>query len=139
MLILTCADYQNNSNGCTVKKVDNGSEISCSDGSSVLIKDGKDGVNGNAGEDGIDGKDGKDSVTKIIDPCGPYENGYDEILICFNDGRILAYFEDKTYRHLSLITEGSYITTDEQKCRFDVIKDGNIVYLDGTVDNCNSE
>ncbi len=138
---------------CTVTNTNNGSEITCPDGSTAFISngnDGRDGQNGlqgvqgapgndgNDGRDGQDGIDGKDAIIKIIDPCGPSTSGYDEILLCLNNGSLMAYFENGIYRHLSIIPAGAYVTTDEQKCRFDVLTNGNIKYLDGSIENCNN-
>lgn len=64
----------------------------------------------------------------LIDPCGD-GFGYDEVLIKLSTGQVVAYFEDKGKRHLTILTPNTlYQTTDESICTFKVDISGNIFY-----------
>lgn len=54
-------------NNCTVSKSENTSTITCPDGSTTTVIDGRDGVDGT---DGINGADGASTVTVIYVPPG---------------------------------------------------------------------
>ena len=64
---------------------------------------------------------------EFIDPCGDNPGQFDEILLLMSSGEIVAFFEQGARRYLSVITPGSYRTTDAQNCRFDVLTDGSVV------------
>lgn len=118
-LLSSCGRYASFSyetTQCTVVRTDNGATISCPDGSVVNVADGTNGTNGT---DGVDGLDGADSIIEVIDPCGDGP-GVDEVILRLNDGRLLAWYQGKG---LSVLDPGSYVTTDEQKCRFLVGED----------------
>ena len=61
----------------------------------------------------------------IIDPCGDGP-GFDEVIIKTTKGRLIVYFEDGGKRFLTILTAGSYRTTDRQSCFFSVDAMGNI-------------
>jgi prefoldin subunit 5 len=60
-----------------------------------------------------------ENIVQFIDPCldGP---GFDEVLLKTSSGKLVAYFETGSKRFLSLLTPGSYRTTDQQGCNFTV-------------------
>lgn len=57
------------------------------------------------------------TIVEIIDPCGD-SAGLDEVLLKMSDGTILAWLKNVGIVEL---TNGSYITTDSQKCVFSVL------------------
>lgn len=134
-----------NGTSCSVDQVQGGAMIVCSDNSQAFIKDGADGhscgvssVNSYASL--IECTDGSSSlidlssmvqyfVEEIIDPCGDDPNNYDEVLMKFNNGDLLAYFQSGSKRFLTLLTPGSYQTTDAQKCKFSIDSAGNVIEL----------
>ncbi len=85
---------------------------------------------GKAGLNGADGLAGSSAVLSIVDPCGDGP-GYDEVLLVLADGTILAYFESGDYRHLAVIGQGNYRTTDEQACAFSVSGKPAVITWDG--------
>jgi len=118
--------YHTTKPSCNVKQTEGGAQISCPDGSNVLVEngtdgaDGLDGINGQDGAAGTPGQDGQDSIVEIIDPCGD-GTGFDEVLLVLSSGEILAYFEQGNNRFLSVIPDGNYQTTDAQRCNFSVL------------------
>ena len=86
--------------------------------------DGKDGVDGIDGLDGVDGAKGEPGdpglITSMIDPCGD-SPGQDEVLFILSDGRHAAWYLDVG---LVILTDGTYQTTDKQKCRFRISEGG---------------
>jgi hypothetical protein len=62
---------------------------------------------------------GYSNIESLIDPCGDGD-GYDEILIKLSTGEIIAYFQHGNDRHLAILPNGSYQTTDKDKCNFTV-------------------
>lgn len=93
-------------NSCSVKEVANGAEITCGD-ETVLI------------ENGNDAAPHPHSISQIINPCGK-DSTFDEVLLRFFDGTLVAYFENGGKRFLTEIPEGNYMTTDTQACLFSV-------------------
>lgn len=88
----------------------------------------EDGYDGQDGTDGIDGVDGENAILEVIDPCGDYEDGYDEVIFKLNSGDLMSYFETGSRRFLTLLTPGKYQTTDNQKCKFEITDDLEIIY-----------
>lgn len=93
-------------------------------------KDGRDGQDGKDGEDGEDGKDGKSAPTyayqilDVINPCGA-QGDFDEVLLRFANGDILAHFASGDKQYLTRVKSGfNYITTDGYACRFSVDNKG---------------
>ena len=69
-------------------------------------------------------------VVDYVDPCGD-GNGYDEILMKTRDGSYVAYFQsgngNNQRRHLTVLSPGSYRTTDQQQCNFTIDSSGNLI------------
>ena len=145
---------------CTVSELDIGVQISCLDGTNVIVRHGTNGTDGKDGENGIDGKDGKDgsngssctvtelenktliacedgtealiedgedgatghSLVEVIDPCGP-ESRFDEVLLRFSNGDIVAHFASGDKQHFAILVPGTYRTTDGTNCQFRVTED----------------
>ena len=55
----------------------------------------------------------------FIDPCGDNPGKFDEVLVK-TDAGIAGYFEQGNQRFLTILTDGDYITTDSQQCRFSI-------------------
>ncbi len=68
-----------------------------------------------------------ENITDIIDPCGDKANAFDEVILKTSSGKLMAYFESGSKRFLTILSNGSYRTTDAQTCSFDV-EDGVISY-----------
>jgi hypothetical protein len=62
---------------------------------------------------------GYTQIVKTIDPCGDGP-GYDEVVVQTTAG-FLVYFESGSKRFLTVLTDGSYVTTDQQNCNFKII------------------
>lgn len=80
---------------------------------------GPQGPQGDPGLPGLDGLDGVDGTTPFImwDPCGDGP-GHDEIVLVFETGEYVAWYEDLG---LALLTPGlTYHTSDQQQCVFTV-------------------
>jgi hypothetical protein len=95
--------------------------IECADTQAIIMD----------GLEGPPGADGTSPVIEVIDPCGPSDNGFDEVILRVDtlQGELLvAYFESGNARHLAVITPGSYRTTDKQKCKFQVEDDGSVTW-----------
>ncbi|MCB0801773.1 MAG: collagen-like protein [Flavobacteriales bacterium] len=124
---------------CSTKQVADGSLITCPDGSSSYVYNGKQGdvgpvgpqgetgPQGEAGSDGLNGSNGSNGsngidafITGYIDPCGDH-SGPDEVLFTLSDGRYAAWYLDLG---LVILTDGSYRTTDNQQCRFTISNNG---------------
>jgi hypothetical protein len=108
---------------CHVNSVSNGAIITCDDGTQSIVMNGDKGEVGDKGETGTNGIS---PILETIDPCGN-GTGFDEILIKTNIGYI-SYFEEGNKRFLAKLDIGSYRTTDQQACRFNVNADGSITW-----------
>jgi len=64
-----------------------------------------------------------ENTIEVIQLCEPGN----EVLLHLYDGSYIAYFESGSKRYLSVLTEGSYITTDVERCRFS-IENGEVYY-----------
>jgi len=62
-----------------------------------------------------------DSIVEFVDPCGDNPNKFDEILMVTSTGKYVAYFESGGERFLTVLPNGSYRTTDAQKCNFSIV------------------
>lgn len=60
-------------------------------------------------------------VEQYIDPCGDAPGQFDEVLLLMTDGTLVAYFQNGSRRFLTVLPDGSYQTTDFQRCAFRVI------------------
>jgi hypothetical protein len=63
---------------------------------------------------------GYENIVEFYDPCGDGA-GYDEIILKTSSGKLIAYFEIGSKRFLTVLTDGSYRTTDSQECVFTVL------------------
>jgi hypothetical protein len=87
---------------------------------------------------GLDGQDGKDGLgvasspymtTELINPCGDASGVNDEVLLRLYNGIILASLSDKfngNNTRLSVLSPGTYSTTDDDHCTFTITSDGQI-------------
>lgn len=99
-------------------------------------KDGEVGPKGDTvvgpqGEPGVDGADAPlpdSAISEIIDPCGDGA-GFDEVILKLVNGKFMAYFQQGRYRFLGLLTDGTYRTTDAQRCVF-TIANGELTWND---------
>lgn len=103
--------------GCFVAQNEGGVDIYCDDGTSAFISDGI---------DGIPGTNGVSSIISIVDPCGR-QTQFDEILIGFQGGTVVAWYEDRGL--VVLEPNLVYETTDGTNCRFIVDVNGSISEL----------
>ena len=144
LVLVSCGIDEDKERNCTTEKKDNGTLIKCTD-SETFVKNGergsvgKAGDRGETGEDGergsvgIDGAkgepgiDGKSFIVKIIDPCGDSPKELDEVILQIDTGEFLAYFESSGARHLAILPDGDYITTDNSQCPF-TVKEGEIIF-----------
>lgn len=89
-------------------------------------QDGTDGVNGTNGTNGQDGAAAPASPftpVALVDPCGDAPGIYDEVFIKMANGLLVASFSDTAAGHntrFSILTPGSYTTTDGDNCTFTV-------------------
>jgi len=67
------------------------------------------------------------AVNEVINPCGDQVGQYDEVILKLSSGQVVAFFEQGDKRFLSILDNGTYMTTDVQACRFS-ITDGEISY-----------
>lgn len=84
---------------------------------------------GEAGPQGLPGPPGQNATytnflpIAIIDPCGNTNGIYDEVLIQFMNGTLLASFSDSASglnTRFSVLGPGDYVTTDGSNCHFHV-------------------
>lgn len=95
---------------------------------------GNDGSDGRDGADGEDGEDGQDATSpflpiSLVDPCGDKAGVYDEVFIRMQNGTLLASFSDNSNgqnTRFSVISVGSYKTTDGSNCFFSIDANGNL-------------
>lgn len=115
---------------CSVSTVLNGSLIECEDGTSSLVLNGVDGQNGN---DGINGEDGQDlepgvyDVVEIISLCGP-QSGFSEVILRLANGDLLAHYSQGSKQFLTLLSPGSFVSTDGFACSFTVTEEMEVVW-----------
>lgn len=95
--------------------------------------DGAAGPKGDKGDKGDAGADGANATAftpvGIVDPCGDAAGVYDEVFLRLSNGMLLASFSDNDNgknTRFSLITQGSYKTTDNSSCYFSVDANGNL-------------
>lgn len=129
MLLVGCIDktiIQQHGN-CTVIDTTEGALIECPDGSSQIVYDGQKGDQGITGPTGPQGETGEPGLASFIvdyiDPCGDDLGEPDEILFVLNDGKMCAWYLNIG---LVILTDGSYRTTDKQKCNFTISNNGTV-------------
>ena len=108
----------NDGSSCSVYSVDQGAVIQCTDGTTALVKNG---------EDGQDAPSSIYSIVDVIDPCGT-QTRFDEVILRFADGELLAHYSDGDKQHFSFVGPGQYVTTDGTNCHFQVTEDGDVVW-----------
>jgi hypothetical protein len=67
----------------------------------------------------------------LLNPCGDAPGIYDEVLVRAQDGTIVASFSDNANgknTRFSVLTAGTYQTTDGDNCVFSINSLGNITY-----------
>lgn len=99
---------------------------------------GQQGVAGTAGQSGRDGANGTNGTdapptpftpVAVIDPCGDKPGLYDEVFFRLANGMLVASFSDNptgNNTRFSVLTAGSYVTTDGSKCYFSVDASGQL-------------
>ncbi len=114
------ADGQDGAPGssCSVQQMSNGAIITCQDGTSAVILNGA---------DGSDAPPTAYSVVELINPCGDAP-GYDEILLRLHNGQLIAHFSHGNKQFLTLLTPGTYQTTDGTNCLFSVDSNLNVTW-----------
>jgi len=60
------------------------------------------------------------SIVEFIDPCGDNDGQFDEVIMVTSNGDYVAYFESRGKRFLTVLPNGSYRTTDSQRCNFTI-------------------
>lgn len=104
---------------CSATRVINGVEISCTDGTHAVVIDGA------PGTDGEDAPPTAYSVVEMLNPCGT-QSQFDEILLKTASGKWIAHFSSGGNQFLTVITPGTYRTTDGTNCYFTLNNDGTI-------------
>lgn len=95
---------------------------------------GDKGEKGNKGDQGNTGASAPISpyeVTQIIDPCGDAPGIFDEVFLKMANGTLIASFSDNANGNntrLSILTPGSYVTTDGSNCHIVVHSDGTVTW-----------
>lgn len=83
------------------------------------------GERGPKGDPGTSPALGPWTITEVIDPCGDFSGGQDEVLFKFLNGQYLSYFRSGGNEFLALLDWGkSYVTTDAQSCPFKISSTG---------------
>jgi hypothetical protein len=71
------------------------------------------------------------SPTSVLDPCGDAPGKLDEVLLKLHNGMVLASVSDNTNgknTRFSIISAGTYKTTDGDNCTFTLDSYGDIIY-----------
>lgn len=62
----------------------------------------------------------QENIVEFADPCGDDPGAFDEVILKTSSGKFVAYFESGGDRFLTILSNGSYRTTDNQRCNFTV-------------------
>ncbi len=62
-----------------------------------------------------------ETITEMHDFCGPKPGAYNEVGMQTTSGKILVYFENGGQRFLTVLVDGSYMTSDGTGCYFQVV------------------
>jgi hypothetical protein len=87
--------------------------------------------NGSNGTNGLNTPPTPFTPVAIINPCGDAPNIYDEVFLKLNNGILLSSFSDKVNgenTRFSLLTSGTYMTTDGDHCTFTLNASNVITY-----------
>lgn len=102
---------------------------------SADVCNGDDGTNGSNGSNGTNGTNGADAPptaftpVALVNPCGDAPGIYDEIFLKLQNGTLIASFSANSSglnTRFSVLTAGSYQTTDGDNCTFNLDAAGNI-------------
>lgn len=102
-----------------------GAQVTCGTSSVLLVN----GAPGQDGQDGADGQDGSDapptaySIASMINPCGDAAGVFDEVLLCLQNGTLIATVSANANgqnTRLAEVPTGSWQTTDGSGCNFTV-------------------
>jgi hypothetical protein len=69
---------------------------------------------------------GYNNIVSIKDPCGDKSGVFDEVFLVLSTGEMLSSFSDNANglnTRFSLLTPGSFVTTDSSSCKFTVVAD----------------
>lgn len=97
---------------CHIEQLDNGSIITCPDGSNAVINDGIDGVDGGGFLD----------VT-LIKPCDG-----EQVVLRLGDGTLLGHYSHGVRQYLAILGVGLHETTDGSKCAYEVHSNGSVTW-----------
>lgn len=87
------------------------------------------GVDGDDGAPGADAPPTPFTPVAIVNPCGDAPGVYDEIFLKLQNGALIASFSANSSglnTRFSILTAGSYVTTDGDNCAFSLDSAGNI-------------
>jgi hypothetical protein len=93
-------------------------------------QDGNNGIDGNTGPAGPSGAPSAFTPVGIVDPCGTAPGIYNEVFLRLANGMLLASFSDNASgenTRFSVLTPGTYETTDGDACVFTIDANYNIV------------
>jgi hypothetical protein len=102
---------------CSVDQLSNGAQITCENGTSAVLSNGVDGQDATlpAGYSYI--PEGAFYIVAIEDLCGA---GAQQVLFRLSDNSLLAHYSHGAKQYLTVLSPGSYTSTDGYNCRFDV-------------------
>lgn len=103
---------------------------------SAEVCNGVDGASGTNGQDGHDAPPTPFTPVGLVDPCGDSPGVQDEVFMRLSNGTLLASFSDTSSgqnTRFSVLTPGSYVTTDGSNCYFTV--DGNNAIINESFHN----
>lgn len=62
----------------------------------------------------------EERMTEIVDPCPSISATFREVIIRTSSGKVFGYFENGNKRFLSVLSPGTYRTTDSRGCIFTI-------------------
>lgn len=68
-----------------------------------------------------------ENITAFHDFCGNKPGFYNEVGMITSSGKIVVYFESSGNRFLSILRDGSYMTSDGTACYFTVTNGGTVI------------
>jgi len=131
----TSASSSQCSNGGTViltaVDLDDNQVLDLTDGNiqSVVVCNGLNGQDGSNGTDGQNAPPTPFTPVGLLDPCGTNPNLHNEVFLKLADGTVLASFSDNVNGYntrFSILTAGTYQTTDGDGCVFTIDASGTI-------------
>lgn len=94
-------------------------------------QDGQDGEKGEKGDAGADAPAGEYDIVEVIDPCGDSPSVFDEVLLRFANGTILASISDHkngNNTRFAIVLQGQWMTTDGSGCIFTIDSNNNVTW-----------